>query len=687
MPPRICLIASAILLVPAAGHAQEPTLGEDIVVTGSGLEDAPGERVYDIVTLDRDRIQASASDRLEDVLRDVAGLQQFRRSDSRSANPTSQGVTLRGIGGNASSRVLLLLDGVPQADPFGGWVAFPVYAADRIGRIRVTRGGGSGYRGPGALTGTIEIDSATPDQLSPVAGSIAYGSRDSYDARASASLVEGTGFANIAGAYTRGDGFFPIVAEDRGPADRAAPFEQASGAIRGAIVVAPGTELQANVSAFTDSRDRGLDFTDNKSQGADTSLRLVGTGDLGWSLLGYVQTRAFASRFAGVADGRVSTSLVLDQYNVPSTGLGARGELAPSLGVVDLRLGGDIRAVSGETRERFSYVAGQPTRLRDAGGESTTAGAFVDASAEFGAVTLNAGARLDRWTITDGSLNERATTGETINDIAFADRDGWEPTGRIGVALRASDAVSLRAAGYRGWRLPTLNELYRPFRVGADATAANAALEPETSLGAEIGVDLTPAPAVRLSATAFISRLDDAIANVTVAPGPGFFPGVGFVSAAGVYRRRENLESIEAKGVEFDATTRFGRLSARASYAYTDAEVAASGVAAGLDGLQPAQSPEHQASATIGWANSAGAAVSVTGRYVSDQFEDDGNIRTLRDAFTVDARATLPVAAGFSVEARVENLADERIEAGISGDGIVEQAIPRTFWIGLHYRQ
>lgn len=687
MPSRICLIASAILLVPAAGHAQEPMLGEDIVVTGSGLKDAPGERVYDIVELDRDRIQASASDRLEDVLRDVAGLQQFRRSDSRSANPTSQGVTLRGIGGNASSRALLLLDGVPQADPFGGWVAFPAYATDRIGRIRVTRGGGSGYRGPGALTGTIEIDSATPDQLSPVTGSIAYGSRDSYDARASASLVESGGFATISGAYARGDGFFPIVEEDRGPADRAAPFEQASGAIRSVIGVAPGTELQASVSAFTDSRDRGLDFTDNRSQGADASLRLVGKGDLGWSLLGYVQTRAFASRFASIADGRVATSLVLDQYNVPSTGLGARAEFAPSLGVVDLRLGGDIRAVSGETQERFFYVAGQPTRLRDAGGESLTAGAFVDAGAELGAATLNAGARLDRWTITDGKLNERANTGETINDIAFPDRDGWEPTGRIGVALRASDAVSLRAAGYRGWRLPTLNELYRPFRVGADATAANAALEPETSLGAEIGVDLTPAPAVRLSATAFISRLDDAIANVTIAPGPGFFPGVGFVSASGVYRRRENLESIEAKGVEFDATASFGQFSARASYAYTDAEVAASGVAAGLDGLQPAQSPEHQASATIGWANSAGAAVSVTGRYVSDQFEDDGNIRTLRDAFTVDARATLPVAADFSVEARVENLADERIEAGISGDGIVEQAIPRTFWIGLHYRQ
>jgi outer membrane cobalamin receptor len=672
MSPRVCLLASAALLVPAAAHAQEVVRDDDIVVTGRGLEDAPGERVYDFVTLDRERIQASASERLEDVLRDVAGLQQFRRSDSRSANPTSQGITLRGIGGNASSRALLLLDGVPQADPFGGWVAFPAYATDRIGRIRVTRGGGSGYRGPGALTGTIEIDSATPDQLSPLAGSFAYGSREAYDARASASLVAGAGFATISGAYARGDGFFPIVEEDRGPADRAAPYEQASGAVRGVIGIGGATELQANVSAFTDSRDRGLDFTENKSEGADASLRLVGKGDTAWSLLGYVQTRAFASRFASVGAGRASTALTLDQYNVPATGLGARGEIAPSLGVIDLRLGADIRAVSGETQELFTYVAGQPTRIREAGGRSLTTGAFLDASAELGAVTLSAGGRIDRWTITDGQLYERALAGPVLNDIRFADRDGWEPTGRVGIALRASDALSLRAAGYRGWRLPTLNELYRPFRVGAEVTAANAALDPETSLGAEIGIDLIPAPLIRLSATAFISRLDDAIANVTIATNQ---------------RRRENLESIEAKGVEFDATATFGPISARASYAYTDAEVTASGVAAGLNGLQPAQSPEHQASATIGWANKAGAALSVTGRYVSDQFEDDGNARSLADAFTIDARAAFPVAAGFSIEARAENLANQRIEAGISGDGIVEQATPRTLWVGLRYRR
>ena len=132
-----------------------------IVITGRGLR--PGEiNGASVVSIDKERIEQSASGRLEDVLRNVAGLQSFRRSDSRSSHATNQSITLRGLGGNASSRALLLVDGVPQADPFGGWISFPAYSTDRIGLVRVTRGGGSGYYGPGALTGTVEIESAVP---------------------------------------------------------------------------------------------------------------------------------------------------------------------------------------------------------------------------------------------------------------------------------------------------------------------------------------------------------------------------------------------------------------------------------------------------------------------------------------------------------------------------------------------
>jgi outer membrane receptor protein involved in Fe transport len=658
----------------------------DIVVTGQGLPTAAGDAAYDIVTIDRDRLTASASGRLEDVLRDVAGLQQFRRSDARSANPTSQGVTLRGLGGNAASRALLILDGVPQADPFGGWVAFPAYAPERLARARVTRGGGSGVFGPGALAGTIELESAGPDLLPKLGAQLAYGSRQSLDAHLLTSGKLGAGFATLSADYTRGDGFVPIVAERRGPADRPARYEQASVAARGVVPVGAATELQANLLAFTDRRERGTAFTRNGSDGADASLRLVGSGPWRFAATAWLQVRDFQSQFASVSAGRTAATQTLDQYATPSTGLGARLEVAPPLGEdVELRAGADWRRVSGRTQELFTFVNAAPTRQRFAGGSSHTAGLFADLSWTAGDLTVSAGARIDRWTIRDGYLQETTLgTGALLTENRFANRQGWEPTGRAGLAWQAADSLTLRAAAYAGWRLPTLNELYRPFRVGADATAANAALSPERLHGAEVGAEWRPAANVRLAVTAFENRLEDAIANVTVARGPGVFPGVGFVSAAGFYRVRQNLDEVRARGLELDGSADMAPWRVALSYALTDARVRASGLSAPLDGLRPAQTPRHSGSATLGWSRERIGA-SATLRYVSGQFEDDQNSRRLDDALTLDLSAHLPLGRALAIEARAENVTDTRVEAAVSADGVIERATPRTFWLGLRF--
>ncbi|MHA6720170.1 TonB-dependent receptor [Sphingomonas sp. RS6] len=680
---------TALLLSAASPALAQQATPDAIVVTGYGLDAPPGEIAYDRVTIDQARLADTASGRLEDALADVAGLAQFRRSDSNSAHPTSQGITLRGLGGNAASRAILLLDGVPQADPFGGWVAFPAYMPGRLAAATVTRGGGSGYAGPGALAGSIALDSAGPATLDPLQLAIAAGSRDSLDASALGAAPLGNGFVTVAGNYRRSDGFTPIVARDRGSVDRPAPYEQASLALRGVTQIGDGAELQANLSGFTDRRDRGVDFTDLHSQGTDASVRLVRHGDRdaglwGWSALAYLQARRFESGFASVDADRATAAPVLRQV-IPSTGIGGRLELAPPTGAVDLRLGGDVRSVSGRTQEAYLFSDGAATRRRIAGGDSVTLGGFVDASHAAGALTIDAGGRIDYWRIGRGKLQERTLAGgPALRDDRFAPRQGWEGTGRIGLAYRLR-GVTLRMAGYRGWRLPTLNELYRPYRVGADATAANAALDPERLWGGEVGADWRPVPSVELRATAYWNQLDGAIANVTLAQGPGNFLGVGFVSAAGAYRMRQNLDAVEARGLELDGRWTHGPFSLAASWAYADSRVHASGAAAQLDGLRPAQTPEHQASATLAWRR-GDAGASLTARYAGARFEDDQNQASLDPAWTVDATLAVPLMRQLRAEFRAENLFDTEVQAGISGDDLIERATPRTLWIGLRYR-
>ncbi|QDZ09278.1 TonB-dependent receptor [Sphingomonas panacisoli] len=644
-----------------AAYAQTAP-ADDIVILGRGLDLPPGTPAYGTTVIDRDRLTNDASGRVEDVLSDVAGFQQFRRADSRSANPSAQGATLRALGGNASSRTLVLLDGVPIADPFFGYIPFNAIVPDRLAAIRVTRGGGSGPFGAGAVAGTIELVSADRSDLPPIAGEAFYGSRDAQTVSASVSPTLGRGFASLSGRFERGDGFMTTPADQRVAASVPARYRDWSANARAAIPIGGEAELQVRGLAFGDNRTLRFRGADSSSEGEDASIRLVSRG--GWQVdaLVYLQARNFTNKVISATTFRVT----LDQRNTPSTGIGGKIELRPPIGGGHvLRVGGDARLADGELFEDAYSAAGLVTARRNAGGRSTVAGLFVEDDWTIGRLVLTGGARIDRWSITDGFFRERDANGAPTVANAFADRSGTEATGRGGLLLHATRWADLRAAAYTGFRLPTLNELYRPFVVFPITTQANAALSPERLRGIEGGVDLRPATGVQLSLTGFYNRLDDAIANVTLTP---------------TLRRRANVRAIVATGIEASLAWRRGPFSLTASYAYSHSQVRAPGTA--LDGLAPAQSPRHAASATAAWSPKSGALLSLTARYVGDQYEDDLQTNVLPAATTVDAVARVPVGRRVSVIVRAENLFDAAVVTRNQA-GSIDLGTPRTLWVGL----
>ncbi len=652
--------AAEEIIIPARVFSRE-----EIVVSGSGLlRESDSDLIQSSnILLD---VKPGLGARIENRLRDESGIVQFRRSDGRSAHPTSQGVTLRGLGGNASSRALVALDGVPQADPFGGWVAWSAYDAISLGGIVVTRGGGSGADGPGALAGTIGLHSTMTDGI---AASAAYGSRGSWDLSASAGGELGHGQVAVDGRYSRGDGFIPIARSQRGAVDRAAPYEQGGIGLRLRIDAGDNSRIEASLRGFSDRRDRGTDFSASKVDGVDASVRFIhdSVATTQWLALAYIQLRDFESGFASVAAGRNSVAPALFQ-RVPATGLGARFELRPAIGGANpLRTGVDWRRTTGRTEEDFFFAGTVPGRHRIAGGSSDTVGAFAEwTSGDAGDGFLwTLSGRVDRWWLSEGFRLERNIGGTTITNLGFAARQGWEGSGRAGVRW-SSDFVSLRAAGYRGWRLPTLNELYRPFRVGAEVTTGNELLKPERLWGGEIGIDWNRDD-TKLSATLFVNHLTNAIANVTLAPN---------------LNQRQNLDAIDSKGVEVSAEQRIGPATLRATYAFTDAKVDASGGAATLDGRRPAQIAKHGGSVSLRSNANGPFGGFATLRYIGRQNEDDLGLLQLGDALTLGAGLTWRLADAISLEARGENLFDELVPAAISSVGIVERATPRTLWIG-----
>ena len=661
------LIALALPAVSSPAWAQDKDgaqVAQDIVVTGRGLDPSPLLQAYSVVTLDAERSALSASGRLEDVLTGAAGFQQFRRSDSRSANPTAQGVTQRGLGGNASSRTLVLLDGVPVTDPFFGHVPFPALPLDRLGRISVIRGGGTGAFGEGAVAGTVDLVSANPADLPLGEARLMANDRGESELSATIAPQLGAGYGVISGRWDRGQGFWTTPVEQRVPASVRARFDSWSTSLRGVAPLAPDVELQARGLVFQDHRTLRFAGADSFQGGQDASLRLVGRGAWQFDILGYVQARDYSN----VVISSTSFRKTLDQQATPSTGLGGKIELRPPVDAAhSLRLGVDWRRASGEMREvAFSGVTGAVTARRRAGGTNDDLGFYAEHDRQLGPLRLTGSARVDRWSVRDGRFIETNAAGLVTTESRFADRSGWDLSLRGGALVDLAEGLALRGSVYNGLRQPTLNELYRPFVVFPVTTRANAALENEELFGFEGGFDLK-LDGLEFSATAFDNKVKGAIANVTIGTN---------------LRQRRNVDAVHSRGVELLAKAKLAQFEWDGAASFIDARVEGSGPSLGLDGKRPAQVPKFAASTTLAWRPAEGWLIAATLRHVGAQFEDDLETDRLPAVTTLDAVATVPLGQRASLVLRAENLTDARILTRNQG-GSIDLAAPRTVWAGL----
>ena len=658
-------LASVAARADAGGDAGGNTPAAPIVVTGQPLREPPATAAYDVTVLTREALTRAASGRIEDVLAGVAGFQQFRRSDSRSSNPSAQGVTLRALGGNATSRSLVLLDGVPMADPFFGFIPLSALAPERLAAVRVTRGGGSGAFGAGAVAGTIELESAGPRDLGLLNASALLDDRGESEASATIAPQLGQGFAVVSGRWDRGQGFWTAPPSQRVPASVRARYQSWSGGLRLVAPLSDTIELQARGLGFDDDRTLRFKGADSSSSGQDASVRLVGRGRWQFDALGFVQARDFTN----VVISSTSFRKTLDQRRTPSTGLGGKIEVRPPLGAAHVaRAGIDYRLASGNLQEdAYSPVTGLVTARRRAGGRNGDLGLFVQDDWTLGRGVLTGGVRVDRWTIRDGHFQEANAAGRTTISSSFPDRAGWTTSLRGGAVVRLGGGLQLRGAAYTGLRVPTLNELYRPFVVFPATTRANAALRNEQLRGFEGGVDYIPSPALTLSATVFDNCVRNAIANVTIATN---------------LRERRNVDAVHARGIELSGQWHLRTLAFDGSLALTDAQVEASGTSVRLDGKRPAQTPKLAASGTLSWAPAKDWRIAATLRRVGHQFEDDLETDALRATTTLDGFVQIPLAEPVSLVLRGENLTGATIVTRNQA-GSIDLGVPRTLWAGL----
>ena len=649
---------------PAAGVAEltivlaPAPLAEQLTVTATRTETRVGETAASVRVLDAEALDATAALTLDDALRQVPGFQLFRRTGSRAANPTAQGVSLRGVGPSGASRALVLADGVPLNDPFGGWVAWGRVPRASVGRVEVLRGGASSLYGSGALGGVVQILTRRAEGRPALAFEVSAGSLSTYDATLFAAGRRGGWGASLAAESFHIGGYFLIERDERGAADTPAGARYASLSVLLERELKEGARLFLRGSHFGEARANGTRLQRNRTHQRQMVVGFeLDEGRAGaFSVRAYAGTQVFDQSFTAVSADRETETLTRDQ-RVPAQAFGLLSQWSRAFDARHTVVAGfEAREVRGASDELI-YAAGRPSSRVGAGGRERTLGLFAEEALRLTPrLILTAGARFDRWRNVAGLSVTSPAHGRGPSSVTvFPDRAESAFSPRASLLYHAHGRVSLAASAYRAFRAPTLNELYRAFRVGNVLTLANEGLRAERLAGAEAGAAYaSPSRRFTARATLFWLEVTRPVANVTLAETPAL-----------ITRQRRNLGRTRSRGFEAEADARLGpRWSASAGYQFTDSRVVRFPADPALEGLRLPQVPAHSLTFRLDYADPRRLTLGLQARAGGAQFDDDLNRLRLSRFFTLDALASRRLRRGLYLFAAAENLTGTRYDVG-----------------------
>ncbi|MCC7184940.1 MAG: TonB-dependent receptor, partial [Acidobacteria bacterium] len=612
---------------------------ETLTVTPTRSALRLGDVPSSMSVLGREDLRQSPSVLADDVLRRLPSFSLFRRTSSMAAHPTAQGVSLRGIGPSGVSRTLVLVDGIPANDPFGGWVYWSRIPLEQAERVEVIESASSDLYGNYALGGVVNIVNASPRpgvlSVRAQSGSLETHAVEAYGSHSGTRA----GVAVDAGYFTTG-GYAPVVIRNpAGTAERGLVDNNVSLDVRRLNVrtdLTPSTRVRGTVRVgwFDESRNNGKHSTftgtpeqnDTEWISASGSLTAEMSTRAQWEATFSMGTGTLRSNFLAVpatTPARSIGRMTLNQ-RVPVSSYAGMAQTQIAAGRHALTIGADWRWVDGDSEEDgLDAQTGTTVTLRRvSGGTQQAWGGFVqDVFTPTAALTMTAGARIDRWRTYNGHNLEQSVPSGALtaaHNPALPARSDTVVSPRVAAMYRVSDRLSLWGNLAAGFRAPTLNELYRQFRVGTVLTLANNQLGPERLWGHELGVQFQWRT-LAWRTNWFESRMTDPVSNVTIS-----------TSGANVTQQRQNLGATRVSGVQSTMEYRLGatwRLSA--AYIHQRSRVIRTPANTALLGKWLPQVPRHRATAAVSFTDARLFNASLELSTLGTQFDDDLNVRTV----------------------------------------------------------
>jgi len=620
-------------------------MSETIVVSETRTAEQLGDLPAHVTVLTAEDGSASAALTLDDFLKRVPSFSLFRRSSSLVSHPSTQGVSLRGIGASGASRTLVVLDGIPFNDPVGSWVYWSMIPKMQIEKIEVDEGGVSSLYGSSAMAGVIDIKTRRPAApLFEVQG--LWGTRGTADLDLFAGDRRGPITYSVGGSVFRTDGFTLIPQTFRGSVDvnASSQHENVSGRVDDQL--SPNTLIFLNGRYFNEIRDNGTLLQNNATREGllQAGLRSRTRDGSDWQANFFSFDQKFRSSFSSIAQNRQSETLSLLQ-NEPAYGYGGNAQWSrPLPGPQQLAIGGDGRWIY--ARDHENAFSAQGERNRRIPGEQALAGAFFqDFWTPWWRLNVVFGARVDYWKNYNASKTETILATNATTLTVFPEVSKTTVTSRAGLVFRATHTFSLRAAFYQGFRAPTLDELYRPFRVGNVLTNANPNLGPEHVNGYEFGMNQQITAKLFWRATVFADRLDNPVSNVTLSTTPAL-----------ITQQRENLGYANVKGAEAEVNYRLEqRWILEVRYLFNQSVVGSFAANPVIVGNLLPQVPKHRTSVLVFYSHPNWVDAGLEGRYESHRFDDSLNQFRLGSYFVVNLEVSRALSERWRAFLNLEN--------------------------------
>lgn len=556
-------------------------LFEDVVVTATRTATETANLPAPVTVVSSATIESRNVTRLGDALTQVPGLYLPPSAFGQLFAGTGTGAfSLRGMN---QQRTLVLLDGQPLQDGSGGSVNFRTVFMPEVNRVEVVPGAFSSLYGSNAIGGVINIITKQPDANGGtvmfrqghgdasstqgnlygqrrhgrlgLAGGMGYADNRSYLAeyvvRTPVSGVAGTAVSGAIPTTTR-EGVASYIVGDK----NRAPWKEKHASAKVAFDLTSASRLTGGV-VYSDSKTR---YTRFNSYLRDAGGNEITSGTLGINgqrvsltesnFVTSAPIQEAATRVYGGVQTLVNQRLPLAinvarigrENNFPTASTTAlwnsgTGSFSDSpnanidaSAVLTLPYGRSL--VTGasyhrETLARRNYALStwrdtSTITATNSGSDAKTSVASVFAQQELsvgGALTLYAGARVDRWT-TEGTYFQNTTPASTIE---YPHRGVTSFSPKVSAVYRPVESVTVRGSVGRSFRAPTNSDLYSTTIISASqsstgflTTQGNPNMQPERGTGIEFGSEWRVTSRHKVVVTYYQTNLTDLIYSKNV---------------------------------------------------------------------------------------------------------------------------------------------------------------------------